>query len=436
MPADIKVEVSRFEEWYAELQRPFQVHDLHSELSPLVSGVSNRQLPIHRWFTLKEAFSAHLPGWIVEYLGENFDARISRVVDPFVGGGTTGVALAQRSIAVDGVEYNPFIRLVADTKSQYPLLSKSEIEYAVSQLDLVPPSEVIEIPALSTLSDPKYFRPSDIQTLLNVISQIRNLGISGPIRNFLLLGVATSIDDVANLRKDGRALRYEEKHNRPDAGMALRQRWRAMLEDVEQTDFSGTFQVFDGTATDLSILPDSGSYDLALYSPPYLNNFDYSEVYKLELWLLGFLSSVNNWRELRRSTLRSHPSVRFAETLVLEQIPEMADIADWLSRMATSECLRDDRTKREMKQVIKGYFDDMYLALQQQYLALKTGGYLVFIVGNSRHKSLPVATDIILGAIAQRLGFEPLQILILKKRNGRTRQKTYLRETAVIMRKV
>ena len=59
----------------------------------------------------------------------------------------------------------------------------------------------------------------------------------------------------------------------------------------------------------------------------------------------------------------------------------------------------------------------------------------MYVVANSRHKFLPVATDVILGEIAQRIGFEPLELLILRHRNGRTRQKAYLRESAVILRK-
>ena len=35
-----------------------------------------------------------------------------------------------------------------------------------------------------------------------------------------------------------------------------------------------------------------------LLLPPYLNCIDYSEVYKLELWLMGFVSDQKRFREV------------------------------------------------------------------------------------------------------------------------------------------
>ena len=49
------------------------------------------------------------------------------------------------------------------------------------------------------------------------------------------------------------------------------------------------------------------------YSPPYLNCIDYTEVYKLELWLLELVKTQAEFRQVRLGTLRSHPSVKFAE---------------------------------------------------------------------------------------------------------------------------
>jgi hypothetical protein len=88
-----------------------------------------------------------------------------------------------------------------------------------------------------------------------------------------------------------------------------------------------------------------------------------------------------------------------------------------------------------MPPIIKGYFDDMYLTLKEQFRILRPGGFLIYVVANSRHANLPIATDVILGEIARNIGFQPVELDVLKKRNGRTKQKNYLRESAVIMQK-
>jgi DNA modification methylase len=85
--------------------------------------------------------------------------------------------------------------------------------------------------------------------------------------------------------------------------------------------------------------------------------------------------------------------------------------------------------------MILGYFDDMYVALKEQWRVLRGGGVLVYVVANSRHYYLPIATDVMLAEIARCIGFETLDLVVLRKRNGRTRQKSFLRESAVFLRK-
>ena len=119
---------------------------------------------------------------------------------------------------------------------------------------------------------------------------------------------------------------------------------------------------------------------------------------------------------------KSHPSVKFPVTSYLADDPRTVDIYAKLTEIQSSIRLG---TEREDIVPIAGYFDDMFLALKEQWRVLKPGGILFYVVANSRHQYLPVATDVILGAIATRIGFEPLELIILKKRNGRTRQKKY-----------
>src|SRR5690349_16411294 len=94
---ELETEANEFERWYQELQQTFQVLDFHEQLSSLVTGVENKNYPIHSWYSLKEAFSINLPLWILDHIKKAYNADINRVLDPFVGGGTTGVTLAQNN---------------------------------------------------------------------------------------------------------------------------------------------------------------------------------------------------------------------------------------------------------------------------------------------------------------------------------------------------
>ncbi|MEW3673849.1 hypothetical protein QOZ77_32065, partial [Pseudomonas aeruginosa] len=50
--------------------------------------------------------------------------------------------------------------------------------------------------------------------------------------------------------------------------------------------------------------------DLAVFSPPYPNSFDYTDVYNVELWVLGYLNDSADNRSLRQSTLASHVQIQ------------------------------------------------------------------------------------------------------------------------------
>lgn len=43
-----------------------------------------------------------------------------------------------------------------------------------------------------------------------------------------------------------------------------------------------------------------------IFSPPYANCFDYTEIYKLDLWFGKFVSEHSDLKKLRNSSLHSH----------------------------------------------------------------------------------------------------------------------------------
>ena len=455
LPAEAETEhdIALLEQWYAQIESRFDVEVPESGwLRFLCDGRLNENIPIHSWYTLKEAFSARFPVWLVEYLADIYDFHPERVLDPFVGGGTTNISLSLTGIHTLGVEYNPFIAWMAHVKSCWWAYDPDEIKHTIEKLAFdVPTGMRLRWPKLTTFHRTKYFRRSDVRVLLYVLAQIEDSDGSNLTKQFLRLGVAAAVEEISNLRKDGRALRYVRKKRRPTAQTALINNWHRSLKGLEES-LSGLEDaqpddscICEGSALDLtdlrkpwegtsSLSISDSAFDLVLYSPPYLNNFDYSEIYKLELWLLGFVKTYGQWKELRHSTLRSHHSVKFEVTSHLNDNPTAAEVAGYLTAMGSSTLLTGYASET-MPPVILGYFDDMYLALKEQFRVLKPGGFLTYMVANSRHSDLPIATDLIIGEIAGLVGFIPLKLIVLHKRNGRTRRKKYLRESVVILRK-
>lgn len=444
---DIQGDIAQIEEWYNSIQHSFIVNYIDESIGKrLLDSRLNHSQPVHSWYVLKEAYSFELPLWVIHRIKNNYSHTVEHVLDPFVGCGTTGVSLTNEGIHVDGLEYNPFIRFVAAAKSKAHLLNIDTMSGYIQRLSKpTPEKKRFSWPKLTTFHNEKYFRRCDVRHIRFLIDEINNMDGDVHAKSFLKIGIAKSLEQISNLRKDGRALRYEVKTERPRADSLIPQLWNKMLMSMDNLSLNNLqFNVYQGNAKNLREVKAIGStgyselpsefYDLVLYSPPYLNNFDYTEIYKLELWMLDFISDYEEWTKLRKETIRSHPSVRFESTCLLEGNNELLDIGRWLRFVSSSKCLVG-RSAKDMPDVILGYFDDMYLALTEQYRVLKPGGFLVYIVANSRHSYLPIATDIVLGAIARAIGFESLELAVLRKRNGRTGQKNYLRESAVFLRK-
>lgn len=441
-----------FETWYSRLQENFpESHALGEDVETWVSSQLNESEPIHRWYTLKESFSWYLPVWIVQWMKSHYNHNPVSVLEPFLGSGTTGISLSLAGIDVCGVEYNPFIRFVATAKAGIPLVDPEILASSIQLVDSrISTDQNLPIPALTTLHKDAYIKAEDLQLLLSACFWTSKLEASNQVRNLIFLGLSSAIESAFNLRKDGRALRYIKKPDKKGIREELRCRWQEILDDVQQyheirgcSSKRPLYTVFAGSSTNLMKLRTINGFDTTLkdkcfdtviYSPPYLNNFDYSEIYKLELWLLGFLENYEEWKSLRMGTVRSHHSIVFPETRYLALDPRTVDIASVLRDMGSSPCLPNTERER-IKRVIDGYFDDMFMALQEQWRVLKPGGILAYVVANSRHYYLPIATDLILGEIAHRVGFEPLDLVVLRKRNGRTRQKLFLRESVVFMQK-
>jgi len=77
--------------------------------------LNNMRLPVHRWFRYSAGFSAE---WVKWLLAER-DGSDLRVLDPFVGSGTTCLACDEMGVPSFGIEAHPFVYRVAQAKLSY-----------------------------------------------------------------------------------------------------------------------------------------------------------------------------------------------------------------------------------------------------------------------------------------------------------------------------
>ena len=427
------------------------------------------RLPVHRWYHYKEGFSPRLPALMVGQLGT---ATTGVVADVFAGVGTTQLALRTdpRVSRVIGLEYSPFAHFVAEAKLNADRLDPARLRSLVTEAARYTDSCAPGIPALASFRNEAIFAPAILEDLLRAGARLEELELTAPEKAFLRLGFVATAEQLSGTVKDGRALRIEgyghrkrapltPRHQSPATGRpvadALMSRWTAMIEDVEAVQAlraanAGAVFSFRGDARRLDA-PDlegvfrPGSVGLFLGSPPYLNCIDYTEVYKLELWLLGFVSTHDEFRDLRLGTIRSHPSIEFpdrpwprplAGTAVEQTVDEVAAFVE------------ANHARRPVGRIVRQYFIDMATVLEQQLQALEAGGHTALVVGNSTFSRrdqiaerreerwrIPVLSDVLIARIGEALGFEEPEIWTARDLRARNVQSGSARESVVILRK-
>jgi len=439
---------------YQEIENRFPLAESDGKYSSLVTANGSWRYPIQRWFHLKEGFSVDL---LEALLGEwSIPVEsVHRVLDPFCGVGTTLLAchrIAKKypghHLEALGLERNPFLQFVSETKLRWHEYDTDTVRsQAASLLDGAAIATGNRIPSLSTLHRKDVYDPKDLRHLLGVRQAIRHQLYGQSEKDSLLLGYASALEAVSGVRKDGRALRIVPDKQRLAVSAALASAWDMIVEDLSVAaeyfqPIEARALLGDGRTLAVDSTPsyETGQFDLILYSPPYLNNIDYTEVYKIELWMCGFVSTADEFRELRYKTFRSHPSVRFPDPITMNEDIRMQEVEGALDVLIRA--LPKDQNLAWRTGLFRGYFDDMYISLKHQLEALVPGGWIFCVVGNSLHgprdnprTRVPVASDLLVALIAESLGLEVKAIQVARYLRRRSPNSRYLRESILVMQK-
>jgi tRNA G10 N-methylase Trm11 len=133
----------------------------------------------------------------------------------------------------------------------------------------------------------------------------------------------------------------------------------------------------------------SGSIDLVLTSPPYLNAIDYMRCSKFSLVWMGY-----NVEELRR--------IR-GDSIGAEASSEKASKEEWIDSVLTDLKLKTALSGRDYGMLAR-YTSDMDSALEEAARVLKPGGRAVYVVGDSMNRGTFIRNSSIVSAVAERRG--------------------------------
>lgn len=413
-------------------------HSYLDELSATYTSIVNYKLdlqkPIQRWYRYKEGYSLDLNYKIFE---EERTTTNDLILDPFCGGGSTLLASKAKGIGSIGFEVNPFVAFLAGVKTEnYTLTDINRFSgYLQEVVDSAEKSHFR--PNLSIL--PNLFLPTTREYLFSVrdtITKIRDV----KIRNLYLLAWLSILEVSSNYRKAGNGLKIRRAASfKPKDKNQVRKLLQSKIEDIAaDLEYALSLpsvkaDVFNESSFFLENRLPKNSISGVIFSPPYANCFDYTEIYKVELWLGGFVKSNEEMRALRREQVRNNLNSLNGRDEVIE-----TDSLSFIVETLHKTRLWDKRIPK----MIEGYFTDLFTVLGQLFDILKSGGFCKIVVSNSAYSGLVIPTDLLLAELAEKIGFKAEKVEVARAIITSSQQynKTkdmgmYLREGIVHLRK-
>jgi hypothetical protein len=429
---------------YKSLEDRYPVED-HDGYAALVVPNGNATRPVHRWFHLKESFSADLFERVVGDTGLGRQQALT-VLDPYAGVGTSLVsalgwgAQTGRKVRAIGIEQNPFLHLVAQVKVR--AISRGVDDFAEFRLRLLRSHRrgrftPASAPGLSTFLNTSYFHAADLAELLRLKTGIEQVEGSGDARALARVCLAACLEPVSGLRRDGRALRFESRKVRAEPVAEFERRTAEVAEDLADASPMTRGIVVHGDGRHPEQLSKDVEADLVLFSPPYPNNIDYTEVYKLENWFLGLISTTDAFREQRLRTVRSHPSVLFPPNYALSENGYRTEFTKLVGPILNA--IPSGRYYHQRCRLIRGYFEDMLATLVRLQPLVAPEGRIVYVVGNSAHgqgsAGFVIAADTVIAGLAEAAGYEVDGIRVARRPARRKISSEQLRESVVFLRR-
>jgi hypothetical protein len=400
---------------------------LQNWLSPhgdgaLSSNVGAADLAFQRWFRFKEAYSPRL---VIDALKEN-RRPVGRCIDPTGGSGTTGLVCSFLGISCDTVEVNPFMAdLIAAKIRRYDIRALAIDIAAVMAARPTDQSLRRYMGAPPTLIEPGengrwVFNQSVAAQIAAFADAIDD---ASPVHQpFLRVMLGSTLRDVSNVVVNGKGRKYRRGWEKRIVTAAqvvdrLRAACGAAYSDVVRYAgrLTGTVAVHYGDARAKTIdLPEA---DCAIFSPPYPNSFDYTDIYNLELWMLGYLRSQQDNRDLRLATMHSHVQLNR-----VGRAPEGRS-ACFDAALDAVESSRSKLWNRGIPTMLRSYFADMEGVIADLASRIRPGGLITVIVGGSSYAGIGVNAPKIIAELGQDMGLElvrhsPLRAMRLSAQQG------------------
>ncbi len=384
--------------------------------------------PIHRWYVFPHSFTSELVHALISDWGLTSKDHI---LDPFAGAGTTLLAAKEKGVSATGYDLSPLAVLTARVKVTNYQEARLKDLWARLRRRIDPArwnGAAKDYPDLV-----REALPGKLLGAFDALDRsITGLDATRAERDFFRLALLSTIPEYSRAVAEGGWLRWVDRRRTTSTLLAdLTERVALMLKDLEKAPAQHGASWHVG-AGDARSLPDAAStYTAVITSPPYPNRHDYTRVFGVEL-MFAFLDWEQT-RQLRYQSFHSHPEARPVrpDTNGYARPPRLA--------RAVAQIGRKEKDPR-VKEMVDGYFLDLYLALREVRRVCKRKAHVAFVVGNAQYQGVPIAVDELTAEIGEQAGLRCEKLLVARYRGNSAQQmgrygRNPSRESVVVFRR-
>lgn len=402
-------------------------------------GYSNYEnsvnLPRHRWYYYKEGFSPLLVENAIQQVGVKHDEII---LDPFNGSGTTTLTASTNNYKSIGLEVNLFTSFLSQAKSKNADIDifQAERNRLSENVAKGGKSDLIGFSTFSKKeSNKKWLFNNDVLQSFEggwaATEQISSLNI----RRLARLGLIVSAMENCNAKRDGKCLRYRDSWNKHPYNShtfinSLNSIFDKIEEDLQAKPITVSPTIINGDCRSLLSSKHVEKFKLCITSPPYLNTFDYTDIYRPELFLGKFVKNNEELYDLRLKTVRSHIQAKWDKPVKSDFGLVYQNAIDHIT--GNPDMLMD----KKIPIMVQAYFEDMFNILTLLKSKAQKDAQLWFVVSNSAYANMEIPVDLIIGDIGTKAGWHLKEIGVLRQ-IGRRKTKhspdvNHLRESVII----
>lgn len=374
----------------------------------------------HGWLRLTPAYSIKIVENLLERAG-----KPQLVLDPFSGTGTTGLVCAERGIACNLVEINPFLAWLAAAKTYR--YTNAELEVAnelartvATQTRRNPKSDNLWIPPLNHIE--RWWHSDRLMTLATLFHSIQNqrqdLGET-PAFKLALIAFCRVAINWSNAAFNHQSISFKE---------TLPRLFQLEERDLIIDDFLFQSQeilasarlpllsqvtIHQGDSRTCNTLL-SRSYDCVITSPPYPNRMSYIREVRPYMYWLGFLNEAREAGELDWQAIGGTWGI--ATSRLVDWKPDSVEIChegflDIIEQIRTHSPI--------LANYVHKYFCDIATHLANLRGVLTNGAKIFYIVGNSKFYDTIVPVELLYMSLLKQYGFSQVKSEVLRKRNSK-----------------